>query len=199
MELRSPPRNALADQIAHCSAGDRAATEALVVRATRLALRTAGAILASRQEAEDIAQDVAVDVLRSLDKLRQPARFDAWVHRITVRHTLRRARRRRAIGRTEKPIALLEGADEPAALDGIDHDALVAARQALIPALAALPPKQRLALALRYVHDLSDEEIAAALDCRTGTVHSLLSRARSALRQDVHLAELAPAFQGGRP
>ena len=176
--------------------GDASAAEALAGRATRLALWTAAAILASREEASDVAQDVAVDVLGALGKLRDPDSFDAWVHRITVRHALRRLRRRRAMGRRETSIALLSEAAEPVGSHG-DRDAIIAARQALAIALGSLPAKQRIALALRYVHDLSDAEIAAALGCRTGTVHALLSRARKALRQDAQLAELALVFEGG--
>jgi RNA polymerase sigma-70 factor, ECF subfamily len=187
----------VATEVERCREGDRVAAEVLARRATRLALRTAAAILASREEASDVAQDVAVDVLGSLAKLRDPRAFDAWVHRITVRHALRRLRRRSLIGRREISIALLDDANEQAAPDGVDRDVVIAARDALAVALVSLPAKQRIALALRYVHDLSNEEIAAALGCRTGTVHSLLSRARSSLRQDTQLAELLPAFEGG--
>ena len=45
-----------------------------------------------------------------------------------------------------------------------------------------LPPRQRAALTLRYVHDLPDDAIAKALGCRPATVRSLLSRGREALR-----------------
>jgi RNA polymerase sigma-70 factor (ECF subfamily) len=177
--------------------GDPAAAEALARRATRLALRTAAALLESREEAGDVAQDVAIDVLRSLHGLREPAAFDAWVHRITVRHALRMLRRRRRSGHRETPLALLPEPAEPAVVEDIDRETVVAAREALATAFAELPPKQRLALALRYVHDLPDAEIAAALGCRVGSVHSLLSRGRDALRSDPQLAELALAFGGG--
>ena len=177
--------------------GDPDATEALARRATRLALRTAAALLESREEASDIAQDVAVDALSSLGKLRDPEAFDAWVHRITVRHALRRLRRRRRTREAETPLALLAEAAQPAVPQDADPDALIAARQALATALTELPARQRLALALRYVHDLSDIEIAAALGCREGTVHALLSRGRQALRHDPHLAEVAIYFKGG--
>ena len=150
----------------------------------------------SRDEASDVSQDVAVDVLRSLAKLRDPEAFDAWVHRITVRHALRRVKRRRGRHAAETPLALLPEAAEPVAPGEIDRDAVLAARQALADAFASLPPKQRLALALRYVHDLPDAEIAAALGCRVGTVHALLSRGRGTLRHDPQLAELALALEG---
>jgi RNA polymerase sigma factor (sigma-70 family) len=185
------------DEVQRFRAGDPAAAEALARRACRLALRTAAVILHSREEAADVAQDVAVEVLRSLPKLRQPDAFDAWVHRITVRHALRLLRRRRAAQAVETPLALIADADEPLAPEGPDRAALVAARSTLAAALAQLPPRQRLALALRYVHDLSDAEIAAALGCRIGTAHSLLSRGRARLRHNPKLAELAPATMAG--
>ena len=49
--------------------------------------------------------------------------------------------------------------------------------------LRPLPPRQRAALTLRYVHDLPDDAIARALGCRPATVRSLLSRGRDALRE----------------
>ena len=176
---------------------NEAEVEELARRALQLALRTSAAILESREEAGDVAQDVAVDVLRSHGELRDPAAFDAWVHKITVRQAMRHLKRRRRARRSETPLALLPEAEEPPSASGTDPDLTLAARAALATAIAALPPKQRIALALRYVHDLSDSEIAAALDCRPGTVHALLSRGRQRLRSDSQLAELALAFEGG--
>jgi RNA polymerase sigma factor (sigma-70 family) len=193
---RSQP-SSVAAEVRRYRAGDTGAAEALARRACALALRTAAAILRSREEASDVAQDVAVDALRSLAKLRDPDAFDAWVHRITVRHALRAVRRRGGVREAETPLALLSEAAHPAAPEGPDRDMVLTARDVLAAALAELPPKQRLALALRYVHDLSDEEIAAALGCRPGSVHALLSRGRAALRGDAQLAELALAASGG--
>jgi RNA polymerase sigma factor (sigma-70 family) len=172
--------------------GDCAAAQALAQRACGLALRTSGAILRGREEAADVAQDVAVEVLRSLPRLRDPSAFDAWVHRITVRHALAHLKRRGRTHAAETPLALLAELDEPSGTGGLERDALLATRAALAAALAELPPRQRLALALRYVHDLSDEEIAAALECRRGTVHALLSRGREGLRRDPGLSQFAP-------
>jgi RNA polymerase sigma factor (sigma-70 family) len=163
-------------------------------RALTIALRTSAAIMGSRDEASDVAQDVAVDVLRSLDRLRAPEAFDAWVHRITVRHVLRALRRRRASG-IEIPLALAGELEQRAVLE-VDRDLLLAARGALGHALTTLPPRQRLAIALRYVHDLTDREIAEALGCRRGTVNALLSRARATLREAPALKELASLTEG---
>jgi RNA polymerase sigma factor (sigma-70 family) len=190
------PRS-MAAEVRRLRGGDPEAAEALARRATRLALRTAAALLGTREEASDVAQDVAVEALRSLGKLRDPDAFDAWVHRITVRQTMRRLKRRRRVREEETPLALLAEAAQPAVPQDADPDALIAARHALGAALTGLPARQRLALALRYVHDLSDAEIAAALDCREGTVHALLSRGRRTLRRDPQLQEIAIEFRGG--
>jgi RNA polymerase sigma factor (sigma-70 family) len=155
-------------------------------RAMRIALRTAAGIMGSRDDAADVAQDVAVDVLKSLDHLRNSEAFDAWVYKITVRHTMRALRKQN--GRSVEVPFGLGVPQEGTALDEPDRDMVLTARGALGQALLTLPPRQRVVLALRYIHDLSDREIAAALGCRRGTVNALLSRARATLRA-------APALQ----
>jgi RNA polymerase sigma-70 factor, ECF subfamily len=170
-------------------AGDEAAREEIARRAFRIALRTATAALGSRADASDIAGDVTAEVLRSLRRLRDPARFDAWVHRITARLVLR------AFGRgAERTQADLPD-DLAAAFDAEAGDA-IALRESMRHALASLPPRQRLAMALRYVHDLTEPEVAAILGCRSGTAASLLSRARATLRSDPLLAEFDPSPTG---
>lgn len=174
--------------------GDAAAADELARRAMRSALRTCAAITGSRDEAADIAQDVTVEVLRALPSLRDAAAFDAWVHRITVRHASRAISVSRSRRNAETPLADLSV--DPVAPLGPDRELALDLREPLAAALAALPLKQRLALVLRYVHDLTDAEIADALGCRQGTVHALLSRGRAALRRDPRLA-LATSTLGG--
>lgn len=162
-------------------------------RALTIALRTAAGILGSRDQAADIAQDVALDAMKSLDRLREPAAFDAWVRKIAVRHTLRALRKQRARP-AEVPLGLSWDTDDLPAPER-DRDVVIAARAALAQALTTLPPRQRVALVLRYVHDLNDREIAAALGCRRGTANALLSRGRAALRQSPALKDLISAME----
>jgi RNA polymerase sigma factor (sigma-70 family) len=111
--------------------------EQAVRRAMTIALRTAGAILGSREEAADVAQDVAIDVLRSVDRLREPAAFDAWVQKIAIRHTMRALRKRRDQPATI-PLALaLEITDLPE--HERDRDLVLAARAALVESLTQPP------------------------------------------------------------
>lgn len=158
-----------------------------------VALRTSLSLLGDRDEAADVAQDVALDVLKGVRSLRSPDAFDGWVRKIAVRHTVRALKRRRERlgGLPSMDETLLLEVPEPT----LDHDLLIAARGALNTALSTLPERQRLALVLRYVCDLTDREIAESLGCRKGTVNALLSRGRTALRQSPALLALDPPLE----
>jgi RNA polymerase sigma-70 factor (ECF subfamily) len=149
---------------------DTLSDERVASRALQVARRTALGVLGDAEAAADVAQDVAITAVRRAGSLRDPAALDAWLHRIAVRAALREARR---AGRRRE--AERAGHDPPAP----GHDAQLAGSIAL---LDGLPARQRAALTLRYVHDLTDADIARALRCRTGTVRSLLSRGREAVR-----------------
>ena len=127
-------------------------------------------MLGDPDAAADIAQEVALQALRHRHALRDPAALDAWVHRIAVRAALREAQRSRRRREAEQAGAALSAA------------AATPPMAELLAVLDGLPPRQRAALTLRYVHDLPDEDIARALRCRPGTVRSLLSRGREAVR-----------------
>lgn len=156
-------------------------------RALALSMQTAGAVLGRRDAAADIAQDVGVNVLRGLGGLRDPESFDAWVHRITARRAIRAARASRLLRRREPPLESL-GPDHH--LLSVEDPPSQAFDPALRRALLGLPPRQRLAVVLRYAHDLSEEGVADALGCAPGTAASLLSRARAELRRAPELGHL---------
>lgn len=158
------------------------AADRLAERALRIALGTALAMLNNREHASDVAQDTAVEVLRGAQGVRNPDTLDAWIHRIAVRQTMRLIRRNRGRAQREIPLQELSQTLEPTDWE-LPHDA--AERRELVEALKSaidlLPAKQRMAVVLRYVHDLSHEQIAEAMGVRPGTAGSLVSRGRAAL------------------
>jgi len=172
--------------------GDRAAESALAERAARHALQTTVVAMGDIEIARDVSQEVAVRVLRGIGGLREPERFDGWVFRITVAEIRRsfRRRRRHAEVSLESHRQALSSSEQAGARDPGE---MLFASVELKAALADLTLRERTAVALRYVHDLDDEQIAAAMRCRQGTVRSLLSRARAHLRANPALAEHAPA------
>jgi RNA polymerase sigma factor (sigma-70 family) len=85
-------------------------------------------------------------------------------------------------------------ADVPQAEVVADHADRHADQAALVPRLAALPPRQRAVIVLRYYAGLNDAEIAGELGCGVSTVRSNMSRALAALR--VRMGESAYARTG---
>jgi RNA polymerase sigma-70 factor, ECF subfamily len=182
------------ETITRAREGDAAAIEAVARRALTLALRTSVATLGSREDAADVAQDVAIEALRDLASLRNPELFDAWVYRITARKALRFLTSRRGRAVVEASLELVPESEQPAR--EFEESALTdqwTIAPAIRAALAQLRPRQRLALALHYVAGLTDSEIAAALGCGRGTAGSLLSRGRTALQANPLLAEFRPS------
>ena len=144
------------------------ASERLVVRALTIGRRTALGVLGDREAAADVAQEVALIALQKAGSVRD---LDPWLHKVAVRRALKEARRNRDRRDAEARAHRRTVSDDPVA--------------GALELLDGLPPRQRAALTLRYVHDLPDAAIAKALGCRTGTVRSLLSRGREALRSEL--------------
>ena len=132
-------------------------------------------ILRDPELARDAVQEALVRAWRDLPGLRDPDRFDAWLHRLTVHACidLARHRRRRVLEVELTPI------DEPAIGDA---SAILADRDLLEGALRRLEPEQRAIVVLRYYLDLSLQEMAAVLGIPMGTVKSRLHRTLAAMR-----------------
>src|SRR3954452_24029485 len=146
--------------------GARLADEAVAERALTIALKTARGVLGDHEAAADVAQEVAIIALRRRSAIRDPAKLDAWLHRVATRAALRHARResrRRTAERNDLPETVSEAGFAVVEAKGL---------------FSRLPARQRAALTLRYVHDLADAEIGSALRCSESTVRTLLARGR---------------------
>jgi RNA polymerase sigma-70 factor (sigma-E family) len=138
--------------------------------------RFAGALTGDRYLAEDMLSDALLKVAtrwRRISRADDPA---AYVRRVVVNtylSDLRKSKRRNTMVTSDQWML-----DRPSP----DPAGDVATRQDVAALLAQLPPQQKAAVVLRYMLDQTDDQIAAALNCSTGTVRSHLSRARATLR-----------------
>jgi RNA polymerase sigma factor (sigma-70 family) len=167
--------------------GDVRAYETLVARYQHLAVRTAYLITRDASDAEDVAQEAFVKAYLALSRFRRDAPFRPWMLAIVANE----ARNRGRAARRRQGLALRAAAAEAPDREAPSPEAAVVQaeeRRALLAALDRLREPDRLVIGYRYLLDLSEAEIAAALDCRRGTVKSRLSRAMARLR-----AELATA------
>ncbi len=179
--------------IQRCQAGDREAFAILFERYKDLVFRTTFLTLGSVADAEDILQDVFLQVHRSLASY-DPDRgaFSTWLYRITVNRCLNW---RRGRSRSES----LDALDEER-LGGAAHVADSYAEDDTVQrALGGLNKKLRVVVVLRYLWDLSYAEIAEITDLPVGTVKSRLNRAMRALRDDLQsgLANPTRSASGG--
>ena len=125
--------------------------------------------------AEDITQDVLVRAQARWGRIGGLDAPEQYVKRMVLNEFLS-WRRRRAAQLVYMPTL------EDVTPHESDRTRAVDDRDLTRRLIAGLPPKQRAAIALRYYEDLTDEQIAELLGCRTGTVRSYLSRGLAALR-----------------
>lgn len=163
--------------------GDGSAMEEILAIHRPVALRVARALLDER-DAEDVTQEVMVRLATALPGFRGDAALRTWVYRVALnlsRDQLRWERRR--------PRVDLDSARRDDALvTAPDPDRSIATerlRTALEAAIQRLPSGQREAVTLRYISDLSYEEISRMTDTPLGTVASRVFRALKRLGNDL--------------
>jgi RNA polymerase sigma-70 factor (sigma-E family) len=138
-------------------------------------LKTAYLLTGNPVTAEDLVQDTFVRLYPKWFRVSGCELPLAYVRRSLINNYVNSQRSRS--GREVLLADLPERAEHgDVAVEATDHVLLG-------ELLKSLPPRQRAVLVLRFFHDLSDEQIAADLGCRRGTVRSIVSRSLSALRQ----------------
>ena len=129
--------------------------------------------LHERSIAEEVAQDVFLQLYRALPSIKSEAHVTAWLYKVTSHRCIDYARRRR------RDLALDE-IPEPAS-EAAGGDLFLNRR--LRNVVASLPPKARIVVILRYQEDLEPEEIARVLGWRLNTVKSQLHRSLKMLKR----------------
>ena len=155
-----------------------------------IACRVACLAGGSAADAEEAAQEGFVKAWRALPRFRTGAPFRPWLLAIVANEA---RNRRRAAGRRAGLALRAAEQAEHASGAGVSPETLVLAsaqRQALLAALGALDERDRSVLTCRYLLELSEEETAAALGCRRGTVKSRTSRALERLRAHARVEEV---------
>ena len=162
--------------------GDTRAFEEIVRSYQDIAFRVAYLVSGDAAEAEDAAQEGFVKAWRAFARFRPDAPLSPWLLRIVANEA---RNRRRAAGRRAR---LVQSAEREASSGGAapSPEATLLTgdeRRRLLAALDELPDPFRLALACRYLLELTEEETAAALDVRRGTVKSRTARGLERLKE----------------
>ena len=172
------------DLVEQASRGDRDAFDALAAASVDRLYAVAHRILRDVDRAEDAVQAALLDAWRDLPRLREPAKFDAWVRRLLVHACYDEAKRQRTFRATLRIVRI-----EPSTSD---RTADLEDRDELERAFRRLPPEQRAVIVLHHYDDLPLAEIAETLGIPVGTVKSRLHYAMRTLRAAVE-ADRRPA------
>ncbi|MCB1499294.1 MAG: sigma-70 family RNA polymerase sigma factor [Bauldia sp.] len=169
-------------RLARIAAGDQAAFAAIVAEETPRLLRFATSLLgAGTAESEEIVQEALVRLWRQAGNWQPDGRIGTWLHRVTYRLAIDVIRRRRP----SVPIETVEDELEDATPEPETRLIRAQDAHALRAAVAALPARQRAAIALCHFQGLSQAEAAVAMGVSEAAYESLLARARRRLRADL--------------
>jgi len=164
--------------------GDETAYEELVRAHQGIAFRIAYLVAGSSAEAEDAAQEGFVKAYRALGRFRRGAPFRPWLLQIVANEA--RNRRRSAGRRAALALRAAEEGSSGGAAPSPEGVLLAGEeRGQLLDAVNGLREEERLVIACRYFLELSEEETAATLGVRAGTVKSRTSRALAHLREEL--------------
>jgi RNA polymerase sigma-70 factor (ECF subfamily) len=164
------------DLVLRARSGDHEAFTDLAALAIPRMHRTARLILRDDDRASDAVQDALVTAWLDIRALRDPDRFDAWLHRLLVRACYRAAgaQRRQAVVRID--VIDLEG------IVPTDPLADLTARDQIDRAFRRITPQERAVLVVHFYLELRDAEAADVLGIAAGTFKSRLHRAKASLR-----------------
>jgi RNA polymerase sigma-70 factor (ECF subfamily) len=162
------------------AAGDMEAFEELYGRHNRRVYSLCLRMTQNASEAEDLAQEVFIQLFRKIGSFRGESAFTTWLHRLTVNQVLMHFRKRsvkleQTTEEGETPVQIVKGTENPNQMPVVD-------RIALDKAIEQLPPGYRTVFTLHDIEGHEHEEIARMLGCSVGTSKSQLHKARMKLR-----------------
>jgi RNA polymerase sigma-70 factor (ECF subfamily) len=174
------------DLIHRCQTGDVEAFAALFHQYKNLVYKTAYLMLNSADEAEDVLQEVFLQVHRSLSTF-EPSKgaFTTWLYRVTVNQCLSRQRKRHLHIISLEKVAPLSLTEHRSFQDQLEDE------EAVRQVLSRMSEKLRTVVILRHYLELSYAEIAQILNIPVGTVKSRLDLALKTLRQELGIVSRA--------
>jgi len=172
--------------------GDTAAFQQLILQHQHRVINTCYGFVHNREDAEDIAQEVFLEVYQSIEKFRGDAKLSTWIYRISVTKSLdfiRKQNRKKRFG-TLRSIFGREKEIEQLPAPASHNPGKILEQQeranALKHAVDALTENQRIAITLHKYEGFSYKEVADIMDTSVSSVESLIHRAKQNLRKKLY-------------
>ena len=145
-----------------------------------------------REDAEDVAQDVFVEIYRSIGNFRNDAKLSTWIHRIAVNKSLdfvRKRNRKKRFGQVKYFLGLEEVENQLRASPDSQPEVVLETKECaaiLRQAVASLSKKQRTAIILNKFEGFSYAEVADVMETTVSAVDSLIQRGLKNLRKKLY-------------
>ena len=167
--------------IKEITSGNQAAFRSLMEKYQLQVFRTVMGFLHTKEDAEEVTQDIFLKVYQSLSSFQHDAEFSTWLYRITVNTSLNalRSNRKNRLLQSLEAIFSLRSADKTPLeeLESAERD------RRIRRAIDSLPEKQRMAFILSRYEELPQKKIAVVMNRSEGAVEQLLQRARENLQK----------------
>ena len=172
------------DLIEELKQGSQQAFQALVAQSSRQVISTCYALVHSMEDAEDVAQDVFIEVYRSIRRFRSDSDLNTWVYRIAINKSLDLLRKRKRKKRFGDLRGLFTAKTQTIHTPGPYQQLEEKERkELLLQQIGLLPENQRIALVLSQYEKRSNKRIGEILGVSEGAVEALLRRARENLKK----------------
>ena len=165
--------------------------EQLIENYKDLVFNTAISFLQQQEEAEDITQEVFIEVFQSQDKFKGQSSISTWIYRITVNKCLDHLRAKKR----QKRFGFLTSLFHPESgevlheVSHFDHPGIELEKKEkaryLFQAIEQLPESQKTAFILWHIEELPQKEIAEIMQSSVKAIESLLQRAKANLRKEL--------------
>ena len=145
-------------------------------------------MLNNRQESEDVVQETFLRVYRNLDRFDETMKFSTWIYRIATNLCIDRLRKRKVVYSLDADSSEHEGLDGYSMIPSDNRtpetELLLTDTQRIIhQAIESLPPKYKTVMTLRYLQDMSLQEVSDVLDMPVTTIKTRVHRGREFLRK----------------
>lgn len=172
--------------------GDKRAFRELVEATQDHIYNTSFSFVKNKEDAEDIAQQVYMEVLKNIHKFREDAKLSTWMYRIAVNCSLnliKSKKRHERVQSLDEMMVSTHAQDIPAYEESSDQEELLYRRRMAILQLAIqyLPENQRIAINLNKFETLSYEEVAEIMGLSISAVSALINRGKVNLKKKVSI------------
>ena len=145
----------------------------------------------NKQDAEDVAQEVFVEVFQSIQNFRGEAKLSTWINRIAINRSLdllRKKKRKKRMAQVRNLLSISGTVDEPPAAENMLPDRMYEQQERaeiLSRAVNSLPENQAIAITLSKYQDYDNKEIAEIMGLTLSAVISLIHRAKKNLYRNL--------------